>query len=295
MVTANTIAILGPGLLGGSVALATKASRPSSQVHIWARRESAVEQIEQFGIADLASTDLGEVTAAAELIVLATPVGIMPNLVARLLELPGLGETIITDLGSVKGVVVAAIDALLADHEGVSFVGSHPMAGKEHAGIEHARAELFQSAACVITPGVSSTPEAVQIVENFWGQLGCRTTQMRPQQHDEAVARISHLPHIAASLITSAALDGDPSIGAIAGAGLRDTTRVASGSPQMWTEILLENRAALSPALTELRDKVDAALGLLESGDASRLEALLQGAKELRDGLHKGPAADDAG
>ena len=289
-----TIAILGPGLLGGSVALASKAYVAADRVHLWARREAAVAQIQALGIADLASTDLAEVVAAAKLIVLATPVGAMPGLVEQLLELPLAPAAINTDLGSVKGGVVTAIDALLTDQAGLSYVGSHPMAGKELAGLEHATADLFQGAACVITPGASSTPESFQTVEKFWTTLGCVTAKMRPEQHDEAVARISHLPHLAASLVAATALGDDPSTGSIAGAGMRDTTRVASGPPAMWAEILLENRKALLPALRGLAEQIATALDLLEQGDAANLQAMLQHAKDLRDRLPEAAGSEHA-
>lgn len=291
----STIAILGPGLLGGSVALAARATEAATRIHLWARRESAIDEVRSLGIADLASTDLAEVVAGADLIVLATPVGVMPELVRQLLDVPPPPGAIMTDLGSVKGCVVTAIDALLADRTELRFVGSHPMAGKERAGIEHACADLFCGAACVITPGSSSTPAAIDAITKFWQQLGCRTTQMRPEQHDEAVARISHLPHLAASLVATVALAGDPSAGNVAGAGLRDTTRVASGSPQMWAEILLENRAAIAPALRELADRVSEALTLLESDDRGGLQSVLQQSKELRDALNGGSTAAATG
>ncbi|MFT4546553.1 MAG: prephenate dehydrogenase [Verrucomicrobiales bacterium] len=279
------IAVLGPGLLGGSVALAARASGCAKSVRLWARRAAAVEEINRLQIADLASTDLQQVVDGVDLIILATPVGVMPALVERLLELPDLTGAILTDLGSVKGNVVAAIDARLAGSADIHFVGSHPMAGKEQAGIEHASADLFQGAACVLTPGATSTEIATATVEDFWKALGCRTLRMRPDEHDAAVARISHLPHLAASLVVASALGVDPSFGRIAGAGLRDTTRVASGPPGMWAEILLENSPAIIPALKDLSAKLNEALRLLESGDSDQLEALLRHAKEQRDGL----------
>ncbi len=279
------IAILGPGLLGGSVALSAKAYGCAGSVHIWARREAAVEEVRSLGIADLASTDLARVVAGAQLIILATPVGIMRGLVGQLVELGVAPGTLITDLGSVKGSVVSGIDALLEGNADLSFVGSHPMAGKEQAGIEHATAELFRGAACVITPGASSTTASTEAVETFWQQLGCRTLRMEAGLHDQAVAKVSHLPHLAASLITASALGGDPAVGEVAGAGLRDTTRVASGPPTMWAEILLENRDALAPALEDLARRLGETIGLLEAGDREKLQALLAEAKDLRDAL----------
>lgn len=296
MASAQTISILGPGLLGGSVALAAKACGYAEEVHIWARRQSAVDHIHRLGIADLASTNLAEVVADSQLIILATPVGVMPALVQGLAKLSLAPETTITDLGSVKRSVVTAIDKILrADKSRLCFVGSHPMAGKEQAGIEHATADLFREAACVITPGDSSSEESVCMVDEFWRALGCFTIQMRPDEHDEAVARISHLPHLTASLLTTTALENSPSIGSVAGSGMRDTTRVASGSPEMWAEILLENRSAIEPALRELRDRIDSALALMEAGDEPRLRDLLQVAKDLRDSLHsaRGTAGGD--
>lgn len=279
------IAILGPGLLGGSVALAARANQCAGIVHLWARREAAVEQVRSLGIADLASTDLAEVVQGSTLIILATPVGIMPDLVTRLLELDLANGTLITDLGSVKGSVVRSIDPLLQARPDLCFVGSHPMAGKELTGIEHASADLFQGAACVITPGATSTPASTAIVEEFWQALGCRTLRMDADEHDRAVAKVSHLPHLAASLVAASSLGQDPAIGEVAGAGLRDTTRVAAGAPPMWAEILLENREALTPALADLAGRLERARALIDAGDREGLVQLLAEAKDLRDAL----------
>jgi len=244
-----------------------------------------VEDILSREIAEFASTDLAAVLEGAELIILATPIGAMAGLVSEIAKLPRNRDLIVTDVGSVKGSVVAALDPILAGHEHVHFVGSHPMAGKELTGIEHACVDLFRDAACVITPGESSTPEAVESVSRFWRQLGCRTLEMRPEEHDAAVARVSHLPHVAASLVAAAALQADPSAGEIAGGGLRDTTRIASGSPEMWAEILLENRTAVAPALRDLSERMRELLEVLDSGDAQKLAAILEHAKDLRDEL----------
>ena len=281
----SNLAILGPGLLGGSVALAARAYNYADSVRIWARRKEAAESVDEMGIADFASEDLGKVIAGADLIVLATPVGAMPDLVSRLLDLKLAEDVVITDLGSVKGCVVESIDPLLAGRDDLRFVGSHPMAGKELTGIEHATADLFQGAACVITPGASSCDRSTARVENFWQQLGCRTLQMEPAEHDSAVAKVSHLPHLAASLVVSAALGEDPSIGGLAGGGLRDTTRVAAGAADMWAEILIENREAIAPALENLSARLDEAKQLIAAADHEKLRAVLKEAKGLRDQL----------
>ena len=178
----STVAVLGPGLLGGSVALAAKDFGAASSVRLWARRDAAVEDILSRGIADFASTDLGAVLEGADCVVLATPIGAMAGLVVEIVDVHHEGELIITDVGSVKGSVVAALDPVLESHDSIHYVGSHPMAGKEQAGIEHASARLFQNAACVITPGASSTPTATETVSRFWQSVGCRTLEMRPER-----------------------------------------------------------------------------------------------------------------
>lgn len=282
----SRIAIIGPGLLGGSVAMAVREHLAGGTVSLWARRQAAVEDLRQRNIADLASSDLSEVTRGANLIILATPVGAMADLLAQILESGALADNaVITDVGSVKEAVVNQMDAQLAEQPNIQFVGSHPMAGSEQTGVEFARSDLFQNAACIITAGKTSRDDSPQRISEFWRDLGCRVMEMDAAAHDSAVAKISHLPHLIASALVNSALSDDPSVASLSAGGFRDTTRVASGSPAMWAEIALENRAALREPLERMAGEIRDLLAFLDGLKHEELLHFLERAKKLRDAL----------
>ena len=225
--------VLGPGLLGGSLGLAL--AEQGHQTVVWGRRPEPLEYLSSIAPSVLETeVDLPKAVDGADLIVLATPIGIMPELLERLRVADALAPgVVITDVGSVKGPIVAHATGLLAG-TGVHFVGSHPMAGSEACGIEAARKDLFAGALCLITPVSGTEPDALTKVRDFWGALDMRVHEAPPEEHDAIVARISHMPHALASVVVGAALEQEPSWAAFSAGGLRDTTRVASGDPVMW-------------------------------------------------------------
>jgi prephenate dehydrogenase len=279
----NCLAILGPGLLGGSVAMAAVARAVAGKVALWARSEARAREVRESGLHAEVGTDLDGVLADADLVVLATPVGAMPELARRIAAGGRLAPgAVVTDVGSVKGLVDSEVRPILQG-AGIDFIGSHPMAGSERTGWQHARADLFEGAVCVVTPAEGIASAASAAVENFWSALGCRLFRMPPAAHDRAVARISHLPHVAAAALVLAALEEDASVAELTGNGFRDSSRVASGSPQMWTEILIENRAEVAVVLRRLGGRIGEVLEFLEDMDEENLRRFLERAKELRD------------
>jgi prephenate dehydrogenase len=285
------LAILGPGLLGGSLSLAAKASNAASHVSLWGRRPDVIEEILAFKLADHASTDLAEATAGASLIVLATPVEVMPALAARLASLPLPPDCLITDVGSVKRFVVSRLEPLFAPGP-ARFLGSHPMAGSEKTGLGAASPDLFrsQNAACILTPTASTAPADLARLSAFWQTVGCRVLPpMSPEQHDHEVARVSHLPHLMAAVTTLAALGPDPAPLRCSGNGFRDTTRVASGDPSLWTGIISQNHASILAALHDARDRLGDLLEILDPLNEGKLHAFLSQAKNLRDLLPPPP------
>lgn len=277
----TTIAIYGPGLLGGSLALAIQERMPGTALRLWARRESAESGIRARGIQAEFYTDAVAVASGASLIILCTPVETMPALAAQIAQADLAAGCIITDVGSVKGSVARALEPIL----GPRFIGSHPMAGSEKAGIETARACLFQNATCLITPGArkpSSASDPLPRLRTFWQTLGCNVLEMSPEEHDEKVARISHLPHMMAAVTTLAALRTDPSAVACVANGFRDTTRVAGGDPGLWTGIALENRPALLAQLQAAAATLTELLEILGKPDEEELRRFLAEAQSLR-------------
>lgn len=277
------LAVLGPGLLGGSVALAARACGAVDRVGLWARRGEALPELRAGKVADLVSNDISDVLRDADLVVIATPVGALVDLLD--MALPHLAENaVITDVCSVKGAVVAAADAALASasRKDVAFVGAHPMAGSELTGFAHARADLFSGAACAITPGSSSTASGEQRVSEFWSSLGCKLIKLDADHHDVLVAKISHLPHLCASALVQTAMAEDTAAVKLAGPGFRDTTRIAAGAPEMWTEILTQNREAVSGVLREHINHLDAVLAKLQENDNEGLYRFLNDARNHR-------------
>lgn len=275
----SVISIYGPGLLGGSVALAVQRAFPQARLRLWARRSTAEAGIRARGIQAEFHTCAVQAAQDASLIILATPVETMEGLARQIAEAALPPECIVTDVGSVKGSVVRALEPVL----GPRFIGSHPMAGSEKTGIEVAREDLFQNAACLLTPRPYTPPAMLERLRAFWLALGCRLVEMPPEEHDAKVARISHLPHMMAVVTTLAALRGDPEARFCAANGFRDTTRVAGGDPGLWTGIALENREALVGCLQEAAGTLTELLEILAKPDEEALRQFLAEAKKLRD------------
>lgn len=286
------LAVIGPGLLGGSLALAAKHRGAAARVSIWGRRQESIDHILQNQVADFASTHLADVVKGATLIVLATPVETMAALASQLAQLPLAPGTLITDVGSVKGSVVAQLEPLFAT-SAATFLGSHPMAGSEKTGLEAARGDLFhsQNAACILTPTAASSDSDLDRLTVFWQTVGCRVLPpMSPERHDEEVARVSHFPHLMAGLTTLAALKKDPTVLRCAGNGFRDTTRISAGDPSLWTGIISQNLTAILPALRDAQGQLGELLEILESLDEEKLRQFLTNAKSLRDLLPPPPS-----
>ncbi len=278
----SQVTILGGGLLGGSLALALPESPDAPAVKLWVRREESVAEAHGIGIMDV-SADIAEAVAGSDLIVLAVPVGAMPPLVDAMLQAGLAPGCLITDVGSVKGYPHQTISPLLEGHD-VHFIGSHPMAGSERTGLSAASADLFKNAACLLTNDGHVAGSRAAALERFWQSVGCRTAWMGAAVHDALVARISHLPHIIAASGARVCLK-DPSEGQFGGGGLRDTTRVAGGNPDMWAEILMENREAVIGPLRETIADLREILASLERGEQEVAREWLAAGKERRDSL----------
>jgi prephenate dehydrogenase len=275
----KSLAILGPGLLGGSIALAARRAG-GFRTGLWARRAEAVAEIAALGIADAVSTDLCGIVSGADVVVLCVPIGAMPALAREIVDAIS-ARTIVTDVGSVKASVVAELGAIFRGRG--RFVGSHPMAGSEQTGIRAARAELFEDAACIVTPGAFSDADAVAELGAFWKTLGCRVLEVSPAEHDEIVALVSHLPHLLAATLVQTVLAENARAFDFSGPGFRDTTRVAAGPPAMWAEILRTNRDAVRKSAEAMIENLRGILTLLDR-DAPMTEFLTQ-AKTQRDRL----------
>ncbi len=255
----------------------------AGEVHGFARREATAREALEAGAVDVAGDRLGEAVSGADLVVLCTPVARMAGLATEVV--PFLEpRACVTDVGSVKASVVAGAEGPIAA-AGAFFVGSHPMAGSERTGVGAAREDLFDGALTVVTPTSASDAAAVILVRELWESVGSKVSTMTPALHDELVARSSHLPHLVAVALAQFVLSpAHPAEqGSVCASGFRDTTRVASGSPEMWRDIGLGNRAAILSALDGMEGMLGELRSLLEARDGEGLEAFLRSAKERRD------------
>ena len=278
------LAIVGVGLLGGSVAKAVRAQALAREVVGIGRDLARLGPALRDGALDRVTTDLAEGVAGADRILLAAPVLANETLLPRVWQAASPGA-VLTDVGSTKRGIAAAADRLAAGRSEVHFVGSHPMAGSEKSGYAVARVDLFQGATVVVTPTESSDAGAAKGVGEFWAALGARVVVLEPAAHDRAVAAISHLPHVAAWALVDAVVRFEPEALSIAARGFKDTTRIAASDPEVWREILLDNREAVRGSLAAFRGALDDLEALIGSGDGAALTAFLARMKTVRERL----------
>jgi cyclohexadieny/prephenate dehydrogenase len=275
----ETLTIVGVGLIGGSLGLAARRRGLAAHVLGAGRQQASLDRARAVGAIDEASLDLAGAVRRADVAIFCTPVDRIAEQV--LAAAPGCAPgTLLTDAGSTKAAIVARLDGRLPDD--VAFVGSHPLAGSEKRGPEHADADLFEGRVTVVTPGPHTDPAAVERTAAFWRALGARVRLMPPEEHDRALALTSHLPHLVAAALAGTLPD---SLHELAATGFRDTTRVAAGDPALWTAIFAQNRGAVLQALQRLGDRVGEFRAALEAEDWTALTTLLTQAKKVRDAL----------
>jgi prephenate dehydrogenase len=275
------LAIVGVGLLGGSVAKAARLGGLARRIVGIGRDAGRLRPALDDGTLDLAVTDLDAGVREADFILLAAPVLTIEGLLERVWRAAPDGA-LITDVGSTKRNIVRAAERLAATRS-LSFVGSHPLAGSEQAGYRVARADLFRGATVVVTPTEATELGALKKTTEFWEALGARVSSLDPDTHDRTVAAISHLPHLIACALVDGAARVEPSALELAARGFRDTTRIAAGDPDMWTEIFLANRDALSATLEAFREALADLQRAIDAGQADALRAVLARIKATRE------------
>lgn len=275
----ETVAIVGVGLIGGSIGLALRRRGLAGRVIGVGRREATLRVARRSGAIDRGTTDLQRGVREAQLTVVCTPVAAIAASCREVAAACPAGA-LITDAGSTKASIVAALEGGL--ERGVRFVGSHPLAGSEQRGPEAARADLFEGRTVIMTPTRSTRPADYATIRRFWESLGAGVVRMAPEMHDRVVAATSHVPHLAAAAVALSVPSGQQALSA---GGLRDTTRVAAGDPTLWRQILMDNRQAVLAALRPLEEALTALHEALRQGDADALERLLRKAKRKRDAL----------
>ena len=277
------LAIVGLGLLGGSVAKAARAESMAREIVGIGRNPASLKPALVEGAVDNVTTDLREGLTGADMVVLATPVATLER------QMPAVWEAappkaLITDVGSTKAAIVRGAESLSA-RKPLDFVGSHPMAGSNLSGFAVSRADLFRGATVILTPTDRTAPDAVKRVTEFWEAVGGRVVTMDPATHDRAVAAVSHLPHLVADALVDAVFRMDPQFFEVAARGFKDTTRIAASSPEVWREIFEENREALAEAVASFRAALGDLESVLRSGDRVRIEGELERIRKIRAAL----------
>jgi prephenate dehydrogenase len=279
------IAVVGVGLIGGSVALAAR-ERLGASVSGYDRSPRAIERALERGVVDRAGATVAETVADAEAVFVAVPVGALPELVGEVLA-AAPEDCVVTDVGSTKREVVAA-------HDDERFVGGHPLAGAENAGVEHARADLFERSIWYLTPRTSTSGILYERLHRLLRGLGAQPAAIDAQTHDRILATVSHLPHVLANVLVSQAAgtlaEGGERLPAT-GPSFRDATRVAGAPSAIWTDIYLSNRDALTAELDSTLERLAAVRAALAAGDGAAIADWNDAAAEDRKRLLEGQLA----
>ena len=287
----RNITILGVGLIGGSLGLALKTKGFRGEITGLGRRRQTLDIALERGAVDNATTDFHTGICEADLVVVGTPVDLIPEMVQRIAEIwiSDPRPLLITDVGSIKGQVVKEIENFLTVPD-LHFVGSHPMAGSEQTSVAAARPDLFDGAKCIVTPTDNTHPQALKLVTDLWQSVNTEVCHLSPTEHDWLIAGASHLPHLIASILTNTVGNiGNDKARALdfAATGFRDTTRIAAGSPQLWKAIFMQNARSLLPMVDLTIKNLTEFKTLLEDQDDVEIERLLAHAKTLRDTLEE--------
>jgi prephenate dehydrogenase len=284
----NQVAIVGVGLIGGSLGMVLKQQRLAESVVGIGRRVENLKAAVELGAIDRYVSDSLAGVREADLVVLATPVDTYAE------HLRAWGSAlrpgcIVSDAGSVKGTLVEHAERLLPAH--ARFVGAHPIAGKEKTGVAAASPDLFRGARCIVTPTPRTDPAAFRLVRELWEAAGSTVVAMDPHLHDRLLGAVSHLPHVAAYCLMNALREVQDrllpaeDVLSYSGGGLRDTTRIAASSPEMWRDIFLWNRDNVVALIELYEQELRRLKDLIRTGDGPGIEKDLERAKQIRDRL----------
>ncbi len=277
------VALIGIGLIGSSLARVLRRDCPETTIVACARRAETLAAVRRLNLADETTVDPAAAVRGADLVVFATPLSAYGETARR--AAPALREgAIVTDVGSVKGAAIAALQPELPNH--VHFVPGHPVAGTEHSGPEAGFAEMFDGRWCILTPSPGTSPEAVAKVTQLWELAGMRVVQMAAEHHDKVLAVTSHLPHLIAYTIVGTATelgsDLQSEVVAYSAGGFRDFTRIAASDPVMWRDIFLANREAVLELLQRFSEDLTALQRAIRRGDGKTLHDWFSRTRAIR-------------
>ncbi len=283
----KTVAIIGVGLIGGSIGMALKKLTGIKIIGI-GRHSYKLKRALELKAVDEITTNFCKGVKNADLVIIATPVDVIASTLMQILPCLKRG-CIITDVGSVKRPIVDEVEKIIYEKP-LFFIGGHPMAGSEQKGIDVANASIFNNSVCILTPSKKSSPQALKTVQDLWQKIGVKVIKMPPSKHDKIVSFTSHLPHILASSLVDIVnkLDkNDQNISLMTAGSFRDLTRVASSDPLLWSGICLENRKQILLALRKFNLVLKQIEKLIRLSNKSKLLKKFLNSKEARDSMLK--------
>lgn len=278
----NQLGVIGCGLMGGSFALALKRASLVKQVVGYSKSPSTTEKAKRLGVIDVMAESALQAISGSDIVLIAVPVSASETTFRAICHLVE-PHVLLMDVGSTKADVVDAARRALKERVR-SFVPAHPIAGREVAGVAHADPTLYTDRRVILTPLPENSPELVHKATAVWSAIGARVCEMTPEQHDAALAAVSHLPHLLAfAFLNGVAQQPDGSTFlSLAGPGFRDFTRIGGSDPAVWRDILLSNRTELSRQLQQFRGALDMFEYCMNAGDGASVETLIRAASRVR-------------
>jgi len=282
-VVIKRLALIGVGLIGGSLVRALRDQNGVIEVVGYGRSHDNLQQAIELGVIDKIAESIAEAVTDADMVVIATPLGSMRSIFSEMVGHLS-PEAVLTDVGSVKGIVVEDAVAAFGDVP-PRFIPGHPIAGTENSGVQASLSDLYRDRRVILTPLENSDPEALRIVTEMWQTAGAEVVEMNVEHHDKVLAATSHLPHLLAyALVDSLAKqEAHSEIFRFAAGGFRDFSRIASSNPTMWRDISLANRDQLLQAIDSFQDELDLVKQMVQDEDGASLLELFSRAKKARD------------
>ncbi len=272
------IGIVGPGLIGGSVALALKTANVPANIIGIGHRQISIDKAVEFGAIDEGSLELEDLRDC-QLVIIATPISLIKSTLDALANILA-PNSVVTDVGSTKRQICKWASNLFRRQ--IEFVGSHPVAGSEKRGIEFARHDLFVNANCFVTPVKQNSSAAIDLISQLWRIVGMNVIKTSPAEHDKLLGLVSHLPHVVAAGLVNTCTQKQLEF---TGSGFMDTTRIASGDVKLWTDIILSNPDYIVQAIRKFSLQLENIAEAINSRDEKKLAKLLSSAKTKRDKL----------
>ena len=276
--------ILGPGLLGASLAMAAHQKNLAGRIDVWARRRKAADNCKSQNWCNEAHVEISKAVAGSQFVVICTPVRHIERIVSTISSDTAEG-CLVTDVGSVKQKICTKASEKFKNSNSI-FIGSHPMAGSDKTGMDHAHVSLFEGRPCFVTPDNDQDEDNIKKLVSFWKELGMQVSMSSPTEHDAVVAHLSHLPHAIAMVICNLLAKNPPSWNQMSGQGLKDATRIAAGDPAMWEEIFSQNQSSLLLAAKGFEKEFGEWIKILERGNKGEILGQLVNGKAFRDSLN---------